>query len=73
MNKKAESLLRSGNFTILYHDNGVCSLYKGHIDYDDVDDDTVAVHEFDDSESTGYLPPVVEELVKALGGKCDSI
>lgn len=64
-------LLQSGNFTIAYHDNQCCSLYKGKHKYEDLPENSV--YEFDDLGQSGYTPMVVEKLVKALGGKVDSI
>jgi len=70
--RKIIELLKSGDFTILYHDNECCSLYKGRLkEYDDCPEE--ADHEFDDLNQAGYLPSVVELLVEALGGKSDSI
>ena len=70
-NKQITELLQSGDFTIAYHDNGVCSLYKGKFDYEDLN----KAKEFSsyDQCSEGYIPDVVEELVKALNGKVESI
>ena len=73
MTKKVIELLRSGNFTIIYHDNQCCSLYKGHVKIDDIEEDAKTEFEFDDLGQDGYLPSVVQALVKALGGKSDSI
>jgi hypothetical protein len=68
--KEIIKLLKSGDFTILYHDNDCCSLYKGHITYDDAEH-IKEVHDFDGHR--GYTPSEVSLLVKALGGKSDSI
>lgn len=62
-------LLKSGKFTIHYHDNGSCSLYSG-IHKESLPKKSVA--EFDMSESEGYLPPEVSLIVKALGGESGS-
>lgn len=68
--KKILELLRSGDFTISYHDNGYCSLSKGHHKYSDEVD---TIKDFDNNETEGYVPSVVALLVKALGGKSNSI
>ena len=68
--KQIIDLLKSGNFTIAYHDSEYCCLYKGKLKYEDLPEDG-EVAEFDDVN--GYIPDIVELLVKALGGKSDSI
>lgn len=70
--KKVLALLRSGNFTLLYHDNGSCTLYKGKHVYEDATEDDECEN-FDTNQHEGYLPREVMLLVSALGGKCDSI
>ncbi len=69
-------LLRSGNFTISYHDSDDARLYKGKWKYDDLvndDGDEVAEEVYFDDESNGYTPAIVTLLVKALKGKVNSI
>ena len=68
--KEIIELLRSGNFTIAYHDNDGGCLYKGKYKYDNLPDE--ADYDFDVYGKSGYLPEAVELLTKALGGKCDS-
>ena len=63
-------LLKSGDFTIAYHDRGDCSLYKGKYDYKSLPKKSVA--EFC-GDHNGYCPEIVEILSKALGGATDSI
>lgn len=66
--KEIIELLKSGNFTIAYHDNGVCSLYKDkYTNYDKIYDEKPVLEI--DCEFDGYLPKEVELLIKALGGK----
>lgn len=74
MNKeKIMQLIRDGEFTLLYHDNGHCCIYKGkYKDYSDVPENATPLLEFE-NESDGYLPAEVKLLVEALGGECDSI
>ena len=63
-------LLKSGDFTIAYHDNCSPSLYKGKHEYDELPDEV----DYDfDFGNNGYIPEVVEILVEALGGKSDSV
>ena len=71
--KKIEiiKLLRSGNFTIAYHDNGYCCLYKGKMEYDNLPEEG-EVAEFE-GLGDGYIPIIVETLVNALKGKVVSI
>lgn len=63
-------LLRSGEFTIAYHDNGQCCLYKGKHSYAKLPKQEVA--EYFDHESMSYLPEIVELLCDALKGKSTS-
>ena len=64
-------LLKSGDFTIFYHDNGQCSLYKGKYTEEDLPEDSDV--DFDMSDSEGYAPGIVTHLVKALNGNIGSI
>ena len=68
---KIIKLLQSGDFTIAYHDDNYCCLYKGKLDYDDLPEDG-EVEEFDCVED-GYAPYIVKYLGEALGGKVISI
>jgi hypothetical protein len=78
--KKILELLKSGNFTIVYWDNDSPTLYKGKWninkeyekdDYEEMNKNIV--EELDDYCEYGYCPGIVALLVKALGGKSDSI
>ena len=64
-------LLRSGHFTIVYHDNGQCTLYKGKYEYGSLPEEGVA--DYRDYDGDGYLPPIVQLLVDALGGASETI
>jgi len=64
-------LLKSGNFTVAYHDNGYCCLYKGRLEYDDLPKRCFA--EFSSYNDDGYLPKIVRLLVETLGGKSSTI
>lgn len=64
-------LLKSGDFTIAYHDNGQCTLYKGKHEYDSLPEKGVA--DYYDHDGEGYLPPIVQLLVDALGGASETI
>ena len=66
--KEIIDLIKSGDFTIAYHDNEYCCLYKGKLKYEDLPEDK-EVYEFDNADSEGYIPEVVDFLVKALKGK----
>ena len=69
MAHKLYEFLKSGNFTLVYHDNQACTLYKGKLkDTDEINDKTKVIIEYGGS-SEGYTPDEVEDLVKALGGK----
>jgi len=66
-------LLKSGDFTVAYHNNCELSLYIGRHKYEQLEnleeEDEVELDNFD----SGYCPEIVRLLVKALGGKSDSI
>ena len=65
-------LLRSGKFTIEYHDSGYCIISKGHHkDYGRVKekDEIVECAGCND----GYAPVEVGLLVEALGGRLFSV
>jgi hypothetical protein len=69
--KDVTDLLKSGNFTIQYHDNGYCELYSGKFDdYEDVTGKPIA--EFGD-KINGYIPEEVAKLIEALGGRVVTI
>lgn len=76
--KEVISLFRTGNFTIIYWDSGVPSVYKGHWDkrkeydkdeYETMNKSEIDIANFDD----GYCPEIVRLLTRALDGKSDSI
>lgn len=75
MKKKIIDLLKSGKFTLAYHDREYCTLYKGIHDYDDLTDDygessiKEEINFYGHGEGHGYAPEEVVALVKALGGK----
>ncbi len=69
--KQVIELLKTGNFTIAYHDNGSPYLYKGHMTYEELEEEG-DTYDFP-NDFLGYCPEVVELLVKALGGKALSI
>lgn len=64
-------LLKTGNFTIAYHDNESPSLYEGKWKYEQLE----SKNEIDTNDygRHGYCPHIIYLLVKALGGKTDSI
>lgn len=70
--KELIKLLKSGDFTIAYHDNGVCSVYKGRHQYDDLPEKEDWEFDMNDNYN-GYAPAIVCYLIQALGGKCESI
>lgn len=70
---KAVELMKTGQFTILYHDNGYCTLHKGHGEYDQFNEEAMDGADIEYPMEIGYIPGIVSLLVKALGGKVDSI
>jgi len=67
--QKILEILRSGDFTIAYHDRDCCYLYKGKHDYDHL---PKKFKDFD-GWSEGYIPVEVKYLVEALRGKVETI
>jgi hypothetical protein len=68
--KEIIELLKSGKFTVAYHDFNSPSLYKGKHRYENLkDSDEVKLYGWEN----GYCPYIVSLLVKALGGTSDSI
>lgn len=63
-------LMRSGNFTIAYHDSEVASLYEGKYKYEDLPESAEIQYE---DWSEGYCPKIVSLLTRALNGKSDSV
>lgn len=64
-------LLKSGNFTIAYHNQGVCSVYRSKMEYEKLP--KTELIEIEDNDGEGYAPGIVELLVEALNGACVSI
>lgn len=71
--KALVKLLRSGDFTIAYHDSGDYAIYNGQYDsYDELPELAHAVYQ-DESSGDGYVPSEVDLLTVALGGIAISI
>ena len=71
--KEVIELLKTGNFTIAYSDSGCCDLFKGKYSYSKLPVDK-ELRSFDYAEDfNGYMPKIVELLIKALGGKGNSV
>lgn len=68
--KKVIEILKSGDFTIAYHDSDYCDIYMGKHNYEDLPEKPIKECE---DKYIGYIPEVVELLVKALGGKVESV
>ncbi len=65
-------LLRSGNFTIIYWDNELPSLYEGKgYDVNDFPNDKEKINI--PYNEHGYLPTIVALMAEALNGEADSI
>jgi hypothetical protein len=63
-------LLKSGDFTIAYHDNACPTLYKGRREYEQL----LGENEVElDGLDEGYCPEIVSLLTEALGGVSNSI
>lgn len=74
------NLLKSGNFSVHYHDNGSGSVYTNRFEYEAFTDPDTGkelhpgkeVFQFD-GNTEGYLPEIIKYLVIALGGKCGTV
>lgn len=64
-------LLKSGDFTLAYHDNLQCTLYRGKHEYEDLPEN--GVKDFENDFWVGYAPKITCLLVSALQGKIESI
>lgn len=76
--EKIIEILKSGDFTVIYWDSGVATLYQKKWNYHEEQerDDYETLNKFvilETSHTDGYCPEIVALLVKALGGKSDSI
>lgn len=69
--KQIIELLKSGNFTLAYHDKEYCCLYEGHHSYDELESEQ-EIFFFESYDSEGYIPGEVRLLIEALGGKCET-
>lgn len=68
--KQVIEVMKTGNFTIAYHDNSDAHFYKGKFSYDRLPDE--ADYTFG-SNYAGYMSEEVYCLIQALKGKGDSI
>lgn len=77
--KELISLLKTGNFTIVYWDRGEPTLYVGkwsigkeyqRDEYATMDKSKIEIDQYD---MNGYLPDIVRWLTMALKGHSDSI
>ena len=77
--KKLIDLFKTGDFTIIYWDRNVASIYKGKWNFnkefikDEYEEMGKSLVVELDCDGYGYCPEIVEILSKALGGKTDSI
>jgi len=69
--KQAIDLIKSGRFTIAYHDNGYACLYEGKYDYEDLKEDS-EVYTFEQNYD-GYISEEVFILIKLLKGNCVTV
>lgn len=76
--KKLIEILKSGNFTVRYDDNGSGTIIEGRFnEYEDTYNERTGKNlgrstEFG-GQGGGYAPEEVEWLVEALGGKVVSV
>lgn len=70
-------LIRSGDFTVYWHDNGCSVLYKGKWTQEQIEDENFkekSIIEIDSSLGfNGYTEPLAEILLDALGANHSSI
>ena len=68
--RKIVELLKSGNFTVSYSDIGICCIYEGKYEHDNLPE--IPFHEFS-CEMNGYMPVEMMLFIEALNGKADVI
>jgi len=71
-------ILKSGDFTIYYHDNEAPTLYqkKWYMDEENERDECKTVEKFEidfEDYNSGYCPKIVDLLAEALGGITGSV
>jgi len=74
--KKILDIIKSGNFTLEYHDRGYCTLCLGKYgEYGEScpDEGDFKTEWESDNQTEGYIPSEVALLVEALGGKVYSV
>lgn len=76
--KKIDEVLESGDFTIIYWDRGVATLYdkKWNKEEEFERDEYETMNKFivfEMDTENGYCPNIVSLLAEQLGGKTDSI
>ena len=77
--KEIVALIRSGNFTLHYHDQKSSILLRGKHKIHQLEKlsderiEELTVKEYDSNGYVGYLPEEVIYLVTAIGGMCNSI
>ena len=70
--KEIIKLMKTGNFTLYYYNKEEGGIWKGHLEPDELDVDAELVG-FSSMNNEGYLPEIVNMLVEALDGECNSI
>lgn len=71
---KLLEIIKSGDFSVYYHDNGCSTIYQGKHDFDEVKDwDAMEKLIIFESEPNGYHTSDLELLVDALGGVIYSV
>jgi len=66
--EKAIELLKSGNYTIYYHDYCECTLYEGKWFEEEIRDDYPSASLDMRDCYDGYIPEIVDLMNEALGG-----
>ena len=69
-------VLKSGNFTIAYHDSDYATIHVGKLDYEELitDANDELIHDYETcGQIDGYIPEIVQLLAEALGGKSITI
>lgn len=71
--KKLLEIISSGNFTVYFHDNGCCNLYKGKFTQNQIESEKFQEDPIFESEGSSYYTDLEELLVDALKGKLWSV
>ncbi len=71
--KKLIEIIKSGNFTVYFNDNGCCDVYHGKFSQTKIESEKFQEEPIFSSSLESYYTELEELLVEALGGKLHSV